>query len=188
MQSSVEPLEGNKVKLSIEVDETEFDRAIDAAFRKIAREVRIPGFRPGKAPRRILEARLGADVARQEALRDALPEYYARAVGEHDVDVIAAPDIDIPAGQESGAVTFDAVVEVRPHIQVAGYQNLRIEVPSPAVTDEEIDAQIDRLRKQSGELQPVDRAARDGDHVTIDVAGSVGGEAVEGLTVDDYLY
>ena len=188
MKSTVEPLEGNKVKLSIEVDEEEFDRAIDAAFRKIAREVRIPGFRPGKAPRRILEARLGADVARQEALRDALPEYYARAVGEHDVDVIAPPEIDITSGEESGSVVFDAVVEVRPHIQVAGYQNLRVEVPNPAVTDEEIDAQVDRLRKQSGELQVVDRAALDGDHVTIDVAGSVGGEPVEGLSVDEYLY
>ena len=188
MKSTVEPLEGNKVKLSIEVDEEEFEQAIDAAFRKISREVRIPGFRPGKAPRRILEARLGADVARQEALRDSLPEYYARAVGEHDVDVIAPPEIDITAGQESGAIVFDAVVEVRPHVQIAGYQNLRVEVPSPAVTDEEIDAQVDRLRKQSGELQSVDRAARDGDHVTIDVSGSIGGEAVEGLTVDDYLY
>src|SRR3954453_3229398 len=125
MQSSVEPLEGNKVKVSVELDEGELEKAIDAAFRKIAREVRIPGFRPGKAPRRILEARLGADVARQEALRDALPEYYAQAVGEHDVDVIAPPEIDITAGQESGALAFDAVVEVRPHIQVAGYQNLR---------------------------------------------------------------
>src|SRR3989440_659666 len=124
VKSTVEPLEGNKVKLSIEVDEAEFDQAIDAAFRKIAREVRIPGFRPGKAPRRILEARLGADVARQEALRDALPEYYAQAVGEHDVDVIAAPEIDITAGQESGPIVFDAVVEVRPKIHLAGYANL----------------------------------------------------------------
>src|SRR6059036_3412091 len=89
MRTSVEPLEGNKVKLSIEVDEDEFEKAVDAAFRKIAREVRIPGFRPGKAPRRLLEARIGADVARQEALRDALPEYYARAVKDSDLDVIA---------------------------------------------------------------------------------------------------
>src|SRR5881227_3635326 len=131
MRSNVEPLEGNKVKVSVEVDEAEFDKAIDAAFRKIARQTRIPGFRPGKAPRRILEARLGPDVGRQEALRDALPEYYARAVGEHE--------IDITAGQDDGPVVFDAVVEVRPKIQVAGYANLRVELPSPAVTDEEVD-------------------------------------------------
>src|SRR5207249_7793282 len=146
MKAVVEPLEGNKVKLSVEVDEDEFEKALDAAFRKIAREVRIPGFRPGKAPRRLLEARIGTDAARQEALRDALPDFYARAVKDNDVDVIAAPEIDITSGEESGAVVFDAVVEVRPQITVPGYQGLRATVPSPAVSDEEIDRQIDRLR------------------------------------------
>src|SRR5579862_6749514 len=82
MKSAVEPLEGNKVKVSVEVDEAEFERAVDAAFRKIAREVRIPGFRPGKAPRRILEARLGKESGRSEALRDALPDYYSQALRE----------------------------------------------------------------------------------------------------------
>jgi trigger factor len=188
VKSSVEALEGNKVKVSVEVDETEFEEAIDAAFKRIAREVRIPGFRPGKAPRRILEARLGAEAARQEALREALPSYYALAVGEHEVDVIAPPEIDLTAGQDAGAVAFDAVVEVRPKITVAGYGSLRVEVPSPEPSDEEIDAQLERLRKQFGELEAVERPAVDGDHVTIDVAGSIGGEPVEGLTVDDYLY
>lgn len=188
VKSTVEALEGNKVKLSVEVEESEFDEAIAEAFKRIAREVRIPGFRPGKAPRRILESRLGADVGRQEALRESLPEYYARAVDEHDVDVIAAPEIDIRSGQEAGAVAFDAVVEVRPEIQVGGYGSLRVEAPSPDVTDDEIDAQVDRLRKQFGELQDKDGAAADGDHVTVDVAGSIAGEPVEGLSVDDYLY
>ena len=100
MKAVVEPLEGNKVKLSVEVDEGEFEKDIDAAFRRIAKEVRLPGFRPGKAPRRILEAKLGKDVGREEALREALPTYYYQAVKEHDVDVIAAPEIDITAGKE----------------------------------------------------------------------------------------
>src|SRR5437879_10475662 len=82
MKAIAEPLEGNKVKLSVEVDEQEFEKALDQAFKKIAREVRIPGFRPGKAPRRIIEARLGTEHARHEALRDSLPEYYAKAVRE----------------------------------------------------------------------------------------------------------
>ncbi len=102
MKSAVESLEDNKVKVSVEVDETEFDKAMDAAFRRIAREVRIPGFRPGKAPRRILEARIGTAAAREEALREALPEYYAQAVRENDVDVIAPPEIDITAGARTG--------------------------------------------------------------------------------------
>ena len=131
MRSTVEPLEGNRVKLAVEVEEAEFDRAIDAAFKAIAREVRIPGFRPGKAPRRVLEARFGADVAREQALREALPEFYVDAVKEHDVDAIAPPEIEITAGQDSGPVAFDAVVEVRPQITVPGYGGLRVELPRP---------------------------------------------------------
>ena len=86
MKSTVEPLEGNRVKLSVEVDEQEFEKALDSAFRRIAREVRIPGFRPGKAPRRILEARIGTEAARQEALRESLPDYYARALKDADIE------------------------------------------------------------------------------------------------------
>jgi trigger factor len=188
VKSSVEVLEDHKVKVSVEVDEAEFEEAIDAAFKRIAREVRIPGFRPGKAPRRILEARLGGDVGRQEALREGLPEYYARAVVEHEVDVIAAPEIEITSGHEVGPVVFDAVVQVRPKITLTGYQNLRVEVPNPTVGEDEIDAQVERLRRQSGELQAVDRPAVDGDHATVDIAGSIAGEPVESLSVDDYLY
>ncbi len=188
MRSVVEPLEGNKVKLSIEVDEQEFEKDIDAAFRKIAKEVRIPGFRPGKAPRRILESRLGKETGRAEALREALPGYYSKAVRDNEVDVVAPPEIDITAGEKSGAVSFDAVVEVRPHLHIAGYGGLRVVVPSPVVSEEDIDAQVDRLRGNFGELTPVDRPARDGDFLTIDVHGDRAGEPVSGLTTDDFLY
>ena len=188
MKAVVEPLEGNKVKLSVEVDEAEFEKAIDAAFRKIAREVRIPGFRPGKAPRRILEARLGKESGRAEALRDSLPDYYSRAIRENEVDAIAAPEIDITSGEKEGPVAFDAVVEVRPRLHLAGYQGLRVEVPSPEVTEEEVSGQIDRLRANFGELRSVDRPARSGDHLTIDLRGTRNGEDVSGLTTDDFLY
>jgi trigger factor len=188
MKAVVEPLEGNKVKLSVEVDEQEFEKAIDAAFRKIAREVRIPGFRPGKAPRRILEARLGKETGRMEALREAVPDYYTQALRDNDVDAIAPPDIDITSGEDSGPVAFDAVVEVRPQLHLVGYSGLQVEVPSPLVTDEEIDAQVDRLRANFGELTPVERPARNGDHLTIDLKGSRGGEPVSGMTTDDFLY
>jgi trigger factor len=188
VKSTVEALEGNKVKLSVEVDQAELDKALDQAFKRIAREVRIPGFRPGKAPRRILEARIGTDAARQEALRESLPEWYLQAVTDNDVDVIAPPEIDITAGQEEGEIAFEAVVEVRPKINVAGYGNLRVPVPSPLVDDADVDAQVERLRGQFGELRTVERPAIDGDHITIDIAGSVHDEPIEGLSVDDYLY
>ncbi len=188
MRTTVEPLGGNRVKLVVEVDEAEFDKALDAAFRRIAREARVPGFRPGKAPRRLLEARLGAGVAREEALREALPDYYEQALADSAVDAIASPEIDITAGKDEGAVVFDAVVEVRPKVAVPGYDHLRVTVPNPRVSDEEVDAQLERLRQQFGELSVVSRPARDHDHVTVDISGSLGGEPVEGLTADDYLY
>jgi len=188
VKAVVEPLEGNKVKLSVEVDESEFEKDIDAAFRRIAKEVRLPGFRPGKAPRRILEAKLGKDVGREEALREALPTYYYQAVKENEVDAIAAPELEITSGKEDGPVLFDAVVEVRPSVSVPGYASLRVEIARPEATDEEIDAQIERLRQQYGELTAVDRPAIDDDHVTITINGSRDGEAIAGLQADDYLY
>jgi trigger factor len=188
VKAVVEPLEGNKVKLSVEVDESEFEKDIDAAFRRIAKEVRLPGFRPGKAPRRILEAKLGKDVGREEALREALPTYYYQAVKENEVDAIAAPELEITAGKDEGPVAFDAVVEVRPSVAVPGYASLRVEIAKPEATDEEVDAQIERLRQQYGELTVVDRPAIDADHVTITINGSRDGETIGGLQADDYLY
>jgi trigger factor len=188
VKSTVEVLEDNKVKVSVEVDEAEFESEVDAAFKRISKEVRLPGFRPGKAPRRILEAKLGTGVGREEALRESLPSYYTRAVIEHDVDVIAPPEIEITDGRDAGAVVFDAVVEVRPSINVSGYEHLRIEIESPEASEEAIQQQLDRLRNQFAELEAVDRPAADGDHVTIDIAGSLDDEPIPGLTAEDYLY
>ncbi len=181
-------MEGNRVKVSVDIEAEEFEEKLDEAFRKLAHQVRLPGFRPGKAPRRVLEARLGPQAARGEALSDAVPEYYAQAVQNHDVDVIAPPDIDITSGAEGGPVSFDAVVEIRPLITITGYDQLEVEVPNPEPDEEEINQQVDQLRKQFGEFAPVARPAIDGDNVTIDIYGSYNGEEVEGLTVDDYAY
>lgn len=188
MKSTVEALEGNKVKLSVEVDEQEFESAVTAAFKKIAREVRIPGFRPGKAPRRVLESHIGAGAGRAQALNDSLPEYYSDAVLANEVDVIAPPDIEITDGQESGTVKFEAIVEVRPVITVSGYADLTVEIPALTPSDEEIDAQLERFRNQYGELEVVERAADTGDYVTIDIEGSQNDEVLEGLVASAYLY
>ncbi|MEJ6511123.1 MAG: trigger factor [Acidimicrobiales bacterium] len=188
MKATVEALEGNKVKLSVEVDEQEFESAVDAAFKKIAREVRIPGFRPGKAPRRVLESHIGAGAGRAQALNDALPDYYSEAVLANEVDVIAPPDIELVEGSESGNVKFDAIVEVRPVISISGYKTLAVEIPSPSPSDEEIDAQLERFRNQYGDLEVVERAADTGDYLTIDIEGSQNEEVLEGLVASAYLY
>jgi len=189
VESVVEPLEGNKVKLSVTVESGEFESAIDRAWKVIAKEVKVPGFRAGKVPRKVLESRIEPGYARSEALQQALPDYYVQAVREHSVDVIAQPKIDITAGEDEGDVSFDAVVEVRPEITLDGYQDLTIEIPSPHPSDDDIADQLDRIRGQYGEIVAVERAADTGDYVSIDITGSdEDGEPIDGLTADDYLY
>ncbi len=189
MNSSVEPLEGNKVKVLVEVSEAEFDADLDRAFKVLAREVRLPGFRPGKAPRKVLEKRIGSGYAREQAFQDGLPTYYALAVKEHEVDVIAPPTIDITDGRDEGPVHFEAVVEVRPSVEVSGYEGLSVTIPNPIVSDEEIAERIDSMRAQNGgELADADRSANEGDRVVIDITCRHEGEEVAGLTADGYTY
>ena len=188
MKSAIAPLEGNKVKLSIEVDEAEFERDVDAAFRKIAREVKLPGFRPGKAPRKILEARIGLESARQQALQDGIPQYLAKAVREHDVDLIATPKVEITGGESEGVVAFDAECEVRPVIVVPGYGGLRIELPAVEASAEDITNAVDTERRRHGTLDDAGRAIESGDYVTLDLTALRDGEPVSGLNTEDFLY
>ncbi|MGH9049241.1 MAG: trigger factor [Acidimicrobiia bacterium] len=188
VSTSVESLDGNKVRLHVAIPASEFEKAIDAAFRKLAADVKIPGFRPGKAPRQLLEARFGPDVARREALQDALPGYYASAIDAEELDAIAPPEIDITSGEDAGDVEFDAVVEIRPVATLSGYDGLRVEVPSPTVTDEAIDAQIDALRDRFADLTESAAPLTDGDYAEIDIKGYVHDEAIDGLTATDFLY
>ena len=188
VKSTLEPLEGNKVKLSVAVDETEFDRDIDSAFRKIAQEVRLPGFRAGKAPRKVLEARLGIAAAREQALRDGVPNYLAQAVREHDVDLIATPEVSITGGEEAGSVEFDATCEIRPEITVPGYGGLRVELPAVVATEDDVDQAVKTELARHGTLADVDRPIQIGDHVTLDLQGLRDGEPVVGLNTEDWLY
>jgi trigger factor len=188
MRATTEPLEGNLIRLSVEIDEPEFDRAMGDVVRTLARQVRVPGFRPGKVPRKVLEARMGgAGALRAEALRESLPDFYAQAVVDTELDPIAQPDIDITGGEQSGAVSFDAVVQVRPLVSIPGYDGLQVTLPGLEVNDEEVQHQIDRLRENDAELEVVDRPAIDGDLVTIDLHGNDPSDA-EVVGVDDYLY
>ena len=188
MNATLETLDDNKVKLSVTIDAAEFEPKLDAAYKAISKEVKMPGFRPGKVPRKLIEQQYGPEMVREEALRQSLPEFYSKAVYENDVDVIAAPEIDITGGQAEGDVTFDAVVEVRPVITVSGYDSLKVEIPSPSVSDDDYQERLDSIRRQHAELSPVDRAAADEDHVTIDIKATIDGEEIPGLTTSDYDY
>jgi trigger factor len=181
-------MDGNLVRLTVEIDEPEFDQAMGDVVRTLARQVRVPGFRPGKVPRKVLEARMGgAGALRAEALREAVPDFYARAVVDTELDPIAQPEIDITGGEESGAVSFDAVVEVRPLVSIPGYDGLQVTLPGLGVKEEEVQQQVDRLRENDAELDVVERPAIDGDLVTIDLHGNDASDA-EVVGVDDYLY
>ncbi len=185
MKSTVEPLEGNKVKLLVEVEDAEFEVALDQAFRRIAKEVRIPGFRPGKVPRRVLEARVGSTAARQEALREALPGYYVEALKDNDVDAIAQPEISVTSGEETGPVAFEATVEVRPSIELEGYGGLNVTVPKMEVSDEDVEKALRRLRSADATLVDVERPAEPGDVLTIDLKATRGNDDGTEDTLDD---
>ena len=193
MQSTVEQLEGNKVKVEVTIDATSFEQDIDVAYRKLARQVRIPGFRPGKAPRRIIDAHLGVEgkkAARAQAIEDAVPKYLAEAVKQHDIDIIATPKVDHVHGAEDddGPISFHCEMEVRPVISVAGYAGLRVELPSVSASESEIDEVVNSERKRHGTLVDATRAIATGDQVTLDLSASRNGEAVPGLNVESWLY
>ncbi len=184
----METLEGNKVKLYVEVEEAEFDRDIDRAFKLIAKEVNLPGFRAGKAPRKVLEARIGIGAAREQALRDAVPQYLAKAVREHQVDLIATPEVEITDGAESGPVEFDATCEVRPTISLEGYGDLRVELPSLEVTDDDLAAVHAGELERTATLADAGRPAEVGDYLTMDLAATRDGEELSGLNTEDWGY
>ncbi|RLE20002.1 MAG: trigger factor [Actinobacteria bacterium] len=188
MKSSLEALEGNKVKLYVEVEEDEFEHDIDRAFKVIGKEIRLPGFRAGKVPRKVLEARVGLPPAREQALRDAVPEYLAKAVRELNVDLIATPEIEITDGEESGPVEFDATCEIRPTVTVPDYGELSIELPSIEVSDDDMAEARQAELRRGGELADADRPAESGDFVTVDLAATRDGEEVMGLNTEDWSY
>ena len=188
MRATSEVLEENKVKIAVEVDEDEVEAAVATAAKALARQVKIPGFRPGKAPRQVVEARIGGPRAlRDEAMRELLPDYYARAISATEVEPISAPELNVTRGEEEGPVGFDAVVEVRPQIRVTGYDGLRVTIPSPLATDDELDQLLDQLRETDAVLTEVARPIVTGDYVTVDVKGR-DAEGTEVVSVDDYVY
>lgn len=189
VRTSVETIDRHKVKIHVEVDASTFDLAIDAAFNKLALQVRVPGFRKGRVPRRVLETRLGGSEAlREEALKTALPEYFAEALEAESIDPVSAPEIDNLSAEEGSDVSFDAIVEVRPKVDLGDWKSISITVPGAHPTDQEVDAQLERLRTQFSDLDPVARPAAEGDFVSIDIRGYVHSEDIPGTSATDLLY
>jgi trigger factor len=189
MRATTSVLENNRVKLTVEVDDTEMTEAIDAAAAKLSKQVSIKGFRKGKVPKNVLMAHLGGPSAlRSEAIRDSIPDFYAHAVSDTMIDPIAQPDINITSGEEEGELVFEADVEVRPEVEITGQDELRVTIPSPIVTDDEVNAQIDRFRETDAVLKDVDRPIVTGDLVTMDVHVQQVATEEEPLDMSDFMY
>lgn len=188
IQTSLEPVEPGRVKLRVEVPEQALDRSLDAAYRRWAGQLKVPGFRKGKIPRPIIDARVGVDAVREEALRDALPGLYREALNVEGIEAIAPPEIDVVAFDAGANLVFEATVDVRPDIEVPDLAAIEIEAPPSEVTDADVDEQLDRLRDRFAELETVSREVRRGDYALVDLKGYRNGELVEGASAPDYLY
>jgi trigger factor len=189
MRATTTLLENNRVMLTVEIDDVEMDEAMDEAAKTLSEQVSVKGFRKGKVPKNVLIANIGgASVLRSEAIRESLPDFYARAVADSLIDPIGQPDINITAGEDEGLLTFEAEVEVRPEISIKGQRELRVTIPSPVVTDAEVDGQINRYLQTDAVLNPVDRPIVTGDLVTMDVHVQPIATEADPLDMTDFMY
>ncbi|PLS86695.1 MAG: trigger factor [Actinobacteria bacterium] len=190
MTANVTKLEDNKVKLDVEVSPEAVKEGVDAKVRELGKQVRVPGFRPGKAPRRIIENHLGRDYIYMEALQDGLPTWYTEAVVESNLRPIDRPEIHFDEGlDEKEGFKFSATVEVRPEAALGEYKGLEVPKREVEVPEEEVEAQLEELRGQFATLAAVeDRPAQQGDYVIIDFNGEkLTGGPLEGGQAEDYM-
>ncbi len=175
MQTTVEETDKHVVRLSVEIEPDEVAKDLDRAYRKVAGEVKIPGFRKGKVPKQVIDARIGREHVLEEFVKDAVPAYYFRAVREHNLAPIADPEIDLDQVEDGKSLKFTATVEVRPRLTLEPehYRGVHVMAPSTEPTELEIDAFVDRLRERFAELEVVERPARKGDYVLADVRAHV---------------
>jgi trigger factor len=189
MHATTTTLDNNRVKLVVELDDAEMNDALDAAAVSLAKQVSVKGFRKGKVPKNVLVAHIGGlEVLRAEAIRESMPDFYARAVADTLIDPIGQPEINVTSGEEEGPLTFEAEVEVRPVVTITGQRNLRVTLPSPNVSDTDVEAQMNRYRETDAILKDVDRPIVTGDLVTMDIRVQQIATEVEPLEMSDFMY
>ena len=184
MKSTVEQLSPTRVRINVEVPFEELQPDFDRAFQSLAGQVRIPGFRPGKAPRKILEARVGRGAVLEQVVNDAIQSRYNEAVTSNEVKVLGQPEIDVTKLEDNDTLEFTAEVDVAPQLELPALDELAVTVE---ITDEDIEEQLLSLRQRFGTLKGVERPVQNGDFVSIDLSATVDGEevteaATEGLS------
>ncbi|OWY82556.1 trigger factor [Rhodococcus sp. BUPNP1] len=187
VKSTVEQLSPTRVRINVEVPFEELQPDFDRAFKALAGQVRIPGFRPGKAPRKILEARVGRGAVLDQVINEAIQSRYSEAVTANDVKVISQPEIDVTKLEDNVELAFTAEVDVRPEITLPDFSEIAVTVDPVEITDEDIAEQLLSLRQRFGTLTGVERPVQDGDFVSIDLSATVDGNevpeaATEGLS------
>ncbi len=188
MKTTVERVDDTTVKLSVTVEAQRVGEAIDHAAGHLSSQVKVPGFRPGRVPRRVLETRLGKEALVQEAVREFLPQFYAEAAQAEQLDVVGPPEFDLGTFEDGKDAEFTATVEVRPEFEAPEYAGLQVPHPDWEVTDEDVDQQLENLRDRFAELETVDRPVEPGDYVVVTVVGERDGQRLDIVSADDLLY
>ncbi|MET0475259.1 MAG: trigger factor [Mycobacterium sp.] len=178
MKSTVEKLSPTRVRINVEVPFVELQGDFDQAFKELAKTIRMPGFRPGKVPVKLLESRIDKQAMLDQVVGEAVPARYSEAVASSDVQPLGQPEIEVTNKEYGGDLTFTAEVDVRPEITLPDLSALAFTVDPIEVSDEEVDVELQNLRARFGTLTGVDRAAQDGDFVSIDLSATVDGEDV----------
>lgn len=188
MKTDVETLNPTRVKLTVDVSFDELKPSLDAAYRKIGSQITVPGFRKGKVPPRVIDQRFGRAVVLEEAVNDALPRLYSRAVQEQSLKAMGQPEVDITAIEDGQHLTFTAEVDVRPDFELPDYDAIAVTVDDAEVSEADVDEQLTGLRERFATLTGVDRPAADGDFVSMDLSATVDGRAVDDLTAKGLSY
>lgn len=187
MSLQVEKLEGNMAKLTIEASAEDFEQAIEKAYQKNKNKLSIPGFRKGKVPRKMIEQMYGKEIFYEDAANIVIPSAYAKAVDECTEEIVSQPEIDVVQAESGKPFIFTAEVALKPDVTLGKYKGIEIEKADTTVTDEEIDAALDKERENNARTISVeDRAVKDGDMAVIDYEGFVDGEAFDGGKGDNY--
>ena len=184
-----EKIDTNKVKLEVEVPEEEVEDALQQAYKKVVKDVNLPGFRKGKVPRKVLEAKYGPEILYQDAVDYLLPQAYSRAIDEEGIEPINQPEIDVQQIEKGKPLVFTAEVEVKPEVKLGEYKGVKVEVEKEEVDEEKLESHIEGLRQQHArliEVEDKETEASDGDMVMIDFTGYIDGEPFEGGDAKDY--
>ncbi len=188
MKSTVEQISPTRVRVLVDVPFSELKPDFDRAYKALAQQIRLPGFRPGKAPARLLEARVGRGAVLEQVVNDAIPSRYSEAIAAAELKVLGQPEIEVTKIDDGEELSFTAEVDVRPEITIPAYGEIAVTVDPIVVTDEEVTEQLDSLRARFGTLTGVERPAEQGDFVSIDLSATVDGEDVPAASTTGMSY